>query len=467
MEALLEPVFVFKLNPSFTSKNPYTVHFPNLPKIPSKPLVVATCCAGTPSPSPLLPQDSDQNPLQLSPDRTRDRRKVARIAWEKLVRWSRSWRSKAKTDVLERTKKVVVLGGGSFGTAMAAHVANRKAQMEVSMLVRDPANFIDTGTLFVFSVVSKYFPEHKLPENVTATSDAKTALLGADYCLHAVPVQFSTSFLEGIAEHVDPGLPFISLSKGLELNTLRMMSQIIPQALKNPRQPFIALSGPSFALELMNKLPTAMVVASKDKKLAHAVQQLLSCSHLRISTSSISITAAALHIRLLFFCSCDEVVTSDNLRDVTGVEIAGALKNVLAIAAGIVEGMNLGNNSMATLVAQGCSEIRWLATKMGGKPATITGLSGTGDIMLTCFVNLSRNKRVGVRLGSGEKLEDILSSMNQVAEGVSTAGAVIALAQKYNVKMPVLTAVARIMDSELTPKKAVLELMSLPQVEEV
>ncbi|MBA0781106.1 hypothetical protein Gotri_002061 [Gossypium trilobum] len=461
MEALLEPVFVFKLNPSFTSKNPYTVHFPNLPKIPSKPLVVATCCAGTPSPSPLLPQDSDQNPLQLSPDRTRDRRKVVRIAWEKLVRWSRSWRSKAKTDVLERTKKVVVLGGGSFGTAMAAHVANRKAQMEVSMLVRDPAV---CRSINENHFNYKYFPEHKLPENVTATSDAKTALLGADYCLHAVPVQFSTSFLEGIAEHVDPGLPFISLSKGLELNTLRMMSQIIPQALKNPRQPFIALSGPSFALELMNKLPTAMVVASKDKKLAHAVQQLLSCSHLRISTSSISITAAALHIRLLFFCSCDEVVTSDNLRDVTGVEIAGALKNVLAIAAGIVEGMNLGNNSMAALVAQGCSEIRWLATKMGGKPATITGLSGTGDIMLTCFVNLSRNKRVGVRLGSGEELEDILSSMNQVAEGVSTAGAVIALAQKYKVKMPVLTAVARIMDSELTPKKAVLELMSLPQV---
>lgn len=149
------------------------------------------------------------------------------------------------------------------------------------------------------------------------------------------------------------------------------------------------------------------------------------------------------------------------------MEIAGALKNVLAIAAGIVVGMNLGNNSMAALVAQGCSEIRWLATKMGAKPATITGLSGTGDIMLTCFVNLSRNRTVGVRLGSGEKLDDILSSMNQVAEGVSTAGAVIALAQKYNVKMPVLTAVARIIDNELTPKKAVLELMSLPQVEEV
>ncbi|KAK0592073.1 hypothetical protein LWI29_012808 [Acer saccharum] len=177
---------------------------------------------------------------------------------------------------------------------------------------------------------SRYFPEPKLPDNVISTTDAKSALLGADYCLLAVPVQFCSSFLEGIVDYVDPGLPFISLSKGLELNTLRMMSQIIPRALKNPRQPFIALSGPSFAPELMNKLPTAMVVASKDKKLAIAVQQLLASSHLRISTSS----------------------------DVTGVEIAGAIKNVLAIAAGIVDGMNLGNNSMAALVVQGWTEIR-------------------------------------------------------------------------------------------------------------
>lgn len=372
----------------------------------------------------------------VSVEGTKDRRKVVRLAWEKLVRWSRSWRSKAKTDVLERTKKVVVLGGGSFGTAMAAHVAERKAELEVNMLVRDPQVCISINDNHRNG---KYFPEHQLPGNVTATTDAKAALLGADFCFHAVPVQFSSSFLEEIAEYVDPGLPFISLSKGLELNTLRMMSQIIPKALRNPRQPVTVLSGPSFALEIMNGLPTAMVVASKDKKMANAVQQLLASRNLRISTSS----------------------------DVAGVEIAGALKNVLAIAAGIVEGLNLGNNSMAALVAQGCSEIRWLATKMGAKSTTVTGLSGTGDIMLTCFVNLSRNRTVGVRLGSGEKLDDILSSMNQVAEGVSTAGAVVALAQKYKVKMPVLTAVARIIDNELTPTKAVYELMRLPQVEEV
>ncbi|XP_062092322.1 glycerol-3-phosphate dehydrogenase [NAD(+)] 2, chloroplastic isoform X2 [Humulus lupulus] len=443
---MMEPSSSSFLNPNFPSNT--NTHRPYL-TLTKKPTLLhrihsaptpppSLRCSATPhSASTSTPVPGDQDPfLDPSPDRTRDRRRAVRLAWEKLVRWSRSWRNKAKTDVLERTNKIVVLGGGSFGTAMAAHVAERKSQLEVNMLVRDPQI---CQSINENHCNCKYFPKHKLPENLIATTDVKVALLGADYCLHAVPVQFSSSFLAGIADYVDPGLPFISLSKGLELNTLRMMSQIIPHALKNQRQPFIALSGPSFSLELMNKLPTAMVVASKDKKLTHAVQQLLASDHLRISTSS----------------------------DVTGVEIAGALKNVLAIAAGMVEGMNLGNNSMAALVAQGCSEIRWLATKMGAKPATITGLSGTGDIMLTCFVNLSRNRTVGVRLGAGEKLDDILSSMNQVAEGVSTAGAVVALAQKYNVKMPVLTAVARIIDNELTPRKAVFELMSLPQVEEV
>ncbi|KAG8380984.1 hypothetical protein BUALT_Bualt06G0073300 [Buddleja alternifolia] len=404
---------------------------------PSPTTSICLCAAGEtidPAPSPPPPETSQEHSVAL--ERSRDRRKVVRVAWEKLVRWSRSLRSKAKTDVLERTNKVVVLGGGSFGTAMAAHVADQKAQLEVNMLVRDPEV---CQSINENHFNCKYFPAHQLPENVIATTDAKAALQGADFCFHAVPVQFSASFLEGVAEFVDPGMPFISLSKGLELNTFRMMSQIIPRGLKNPRQPYVVLSGPSFALELMNKLPTAMVVASKDKKMANAVQQLLASRSLRINTSS----------------------------DVTGVEIAGALKNVLAIAAGIVEGLNLGNNSMAALVSQGCSEIRWLATKMGAKSTTLTGLSGTGDIMLTCFVNLSRNRTVGVRLGSGERLDDILSSMNQVAEGVSTAGAVIALAQKYKVKMPVLTAVARIVDNELTPTKAVFELMNLPQVEEV
>ncbi|CAN1151420.1 Glycerol-3-phosphate dehydrogenase [NAD(+)] 2, chloroplastic [Linum perenne] len=320
------------LNSTFSNKKKHSPPH-SLPRYPSKQRFLPPLSCSAAEETPSLDDDSAAGKPPLAVDRFIDRRKVVRIAWEKLLRWSRSWRSKNKADVLRRTKKVVVLGGGSFGTAMAAHVASRKSDLEVHVLLRDE---LLCQSINLHHCNRKYFPQHKLPVNVIATTDPKIALLGADYCFHAVPVQFSSLFLESIADCVDPGLPFISLSKGLELNTFRTMSQIIPKALKNPRQPFVALSGPSFALELMNKLPTAMVVASKDRKLANAAQQLLASSHLRISTSS----------------------------DVTGVEIAGALKNVLAIAAGIVVGMNLGNNSMAALVAQGCSEIRWLATKL-------------------------------------------------------------------------------------------------------
>lgn len=278
------PSFGFRRTPLKRRSRP-TVIFQFHP--PPNPISTSRSCSSESTSPPPLPAEDDGRRSSASEtnapaERSRDSRKAVRVAWEKLVRWSRSWRSKAKTDVLERTNKVVVLGGGSFGTAMAAHIASRKAQMEVHMLVRDP---IVCRSINDDHCNHKYFPDHKLPKNVVATTDAQTALLKADYCLHAVPVQFSSAFLEGIASYVDPALPFISLSKGLELNTLRMMSQIIPQALRNPRQPFIALSGPSFALELMNKLPTAMVVATKDKKLANAAQQLLASSYLRINTS--------------------------------------------------------------------------------------------------------------------------------------------------------------------------------------
>ena len=180
------------------------------------------------------------------------------------------------------------------------------------------------------------------------------------------------------------------------------------------------------------------LAASEDVKLAVRVQRLYASSNLRVNTST----------------------------DVIGVEMAGALKNVLAIAAGIVEGLELGNNAMAALVAQGCSEIRWLAERMGAEPVTLLGLSGVGDIMLTCFVNLSRNRTVGVRLGSGESLQAILASQKGVSEGVATAAAVVVLARKHRVSLPVLTAVARIVDGEMSPREAVETVMALPQIPE-
>ena len=216
-----------------------------------------------------------------------------------------------------------------------------------------------------------------------------------------------------------------------------MLADVIKETL-GKRQPLAVLSGPTFASEMIDQRPTAMVCASRDRKVSLRVQQLLASDYLRVNTSD----------------------------DVVGAELCGALKNVLAIAAGIVEGLELGNNSMAALVAQGMSEIRWLAERMGARPATLAGPAGVGDVMLTCFVPLSRNRTVGVRLGSGESVEDILGSMKEVAEGVPTAAAVVELARKHNVQLPVLTAVAYILAGKITPRKAVLELMKLPQIEE-
>jgi len=249
-----------------------------------------------------------------------------------------------------------------------------------------------------------------------------------------VPVQQSSSFLRSVAHLIPPTTPLLCLSKGLEVGSCRNMSQIIEDALGR-KQPHAVLSGPTFAVEMMRGLPTAIVAASSDPQLARDVQRLFSSSNLRVNTSA----------------------------DVTGVEVAGALKNVLAIAAGMVEGLELGNNAMAALVAQGCSEIRWLAERLGADPVTLSGLSGVGDIMLTCFVPLSRNRTVGVRLGRGESLEAILASSRQVAEGVATAAAVVVLARRHRVALPVLTAVARILDGEMSPREAVEAVMALPQ----
>ena len=268
-------------------------------------------------------------------------------------------------DVLGDTNKVCVFGGGSFGTAMAVVVARNKPSIAVSILVRSDA---DARSINDEHVNERYLPKHVLPRNVTATTSPEEALDGADYIVHAVPVQSSTEFLKPLSRLVPKTVPILSVSKGLELGTTRTMQEVIPRALGNASQPVVCLSGPTFASEVMEELPTVIVAASKSLELAWEAQQLLACDTLRVNTSD----------------------------DVIGVEMAGALKNVLAIAAGIVEGLELGHNAMAALVAQGCSEIRWICEKMGASNATISGPAGVGDIMLTCFVSLSRNRCVFV-----------------------------------------------------------------------
>lgn len=357
-------------------------------------------------------------------------------SWDTLMRWSKSFsRRQAKAlSPIEATDKVVIFGGGSFGTAMGTALALKKAELDVVLLLRDPYLCKDINTQHRNS---KYLPDFELPANVRATTDAAEAIAGASYAVHAVPVQHSRSFLASIKDVLPKDVPIICVSKGLEVGTGCMMSEVIPSALGR-RQPAVFLSGPSFAKEVMQGRPTGVVAAGKDAALAREIQELFASPNMRVNTST----------------------------DVTGVEICGALKNVLAIAAGIVEGLDLGHNALAALIAQGCAEIRWLSQKVGAKPATISGLSGLGDIMLTCYGDLSRNRSVGVRLGRGEKLSDILASSSQVAEGVATAGVVVGLARKYRVSLPVLTAVAQVLDSNLSPAEAVAAVMNLPQIEE-
>ncbi|KAL4423723.1 hypothetical protein ABPG75_001024 [Micractinium tetrahymenae] len=356
-----------------------------------------------------------------------------RNSWNSLMRWARYFRSREESDAL-LVEKVVVFGGGSFGTAMGVALARQRKNIQVTLLLRDPYLCRDINELHCNT---RYLKDFVLPANVNATTSAAEAIAGAQFAIHAVPVQHTRAFLQGIKDLLPPTLPIISVSKGIEVGSGQLMSEVIPSVLSK-KHPTVYLSGPSFAKEVMMGRPTGIVAASKDKALARTIQRLFASPSMRVNTTT----------------------------DVIGVEICGSLKNVLAIAAGIVEGLELGPNAMAALVAQGCSEIRWLATKMGAKTATISGLSGLGDIMLTCYGSLSRNRTVGVRLGQGEKLADILASSSQVAEGVPTAAVVVNLARKYRVQLPVLTAVAQVLDGHITAKQAVFEIMNLPQIEE-
>jgi len=308
-------------------------------------------------------------------------------------------------------KKVAVFGGGTFAVAVGTLFARNGHNVVLLARDKDVVQSINND-----HINCRYLSEYKLHPNISATDDVKTALDGADFILHAVPVQASPKFFETIKDLVPSSAPIVSLSKGIHIETLRFMCDIFNDIF-GPNHPTAYFSGPSFARELMDEQPTAVVVASNDEKLAATLQQMLSSNRIRVYTST----------------------------DVKGVEVGGALKNMYAIAAGVCEGMGFKLNTAAALVTRGCSEIRKLAHAMDADHSTLNGLSGIGDLMLTCFGPASRNRSVGVRLGKGEKIEDILASMSEVAEGVATTEAAAILADKYGVDMPLARAVHAIL----------------------
>jgi glycerol-3-phosphate dehydrogenase (NAD(P)+) len=322
-----------------------------------------------------------------------------------------------------------VLGAGSWGTALAVHLGSNGHR--VRLWGRDPAMVLDMRAR---RANPTYLPDVMLPETVTPTGSLGEALEGAEFVIAAVPSHGTCDVMRAAAPFVPRHAILVSATKGLEVDTLRRMSEVIADTTGGGR-PIAVLSGPSFALEVARRLPTALLVASADAAAARRVQQCFRGHFFRLYVTG----------------------------DVVGVEIGGALKNIIAIAAGVVESMGLGQNALAALITRGLAEISRLAGALGGQRDTLAGLSGLGDLVLTCTGSLSRNRHVGVELGKGRSLPEVLAGMRMVAEGVRTTGAALALGARHGIELPIAAQMQEVLAGRKTPQAAVEELMLRPQ----
>ena len=323
----------------------------------------------------------------------------------------------------------VVLGGGSWGTALAAHLA--AAGWTTTLWVRDPILAQDicrTGENRV------YMPGIPLPETLSVTPDLPAALERSSLLVLAVPCQSCREVLSTVRAHLAAPVPIIGSTKGIEQGNLSLVSEIVAEAYSPDRGAYAILSGPSFAREVLKKTPTAVVAASTDPLLAREVQHLFNTRWFKVYTR----------------------------RDVRGIEVAGALKNVLAIATGISDGMGLGDNARAALITRGLAEMTRLGLRMGADPMTFSGLAGIGDLLLTAMGDKSRNRTVGLRLGQGGELRTILTELGQVAEGVTTTESAYELSLRFGVELPITRAVYRILYEKADLKETLAELMSRP-----
>ena len=321
--------------------------------------------------------------------------------------------------------RVAVLGAGSWGTALAVHLA--RVGHEVALWARDPATVRDIEQRRANVV---YLPDILLPESVVPTDSLAEALRDTELIVCAIPSHGIRAVIRAATGHLVPGAILVSAAKGIEADTMLRMSEVIAQE-SGDGHPVVVLSGPSFALEVAQQLPTAVLVASHDTDAMDRVQAEFRGSYFRLYGSS----------------------------DVVGVELCGALKNVIAIAAGVVEGSGLGHNALAALITRGLAEIARLASAAGGRRETPSGLSGLGDLVLTCTGSLSRNRHVGIELARGRRLNEIVTSMKMVAEGVRTTGAALALATRYEVELPIATQMAAVLDGRIDVRTGLEALM--------
>ena len=330
-------------------------------------------------------------------------------------------------------RQVTILGAGSFGTALAAHLA--VAGHRVRLWARDPVLASEISRRRVNDI---YLPGVELPPSVTATSDLGEALADSELVIVAVPSHGLRHVMVAARPHLPAAATIVSTAKGLEEGTLLRMSELLVETV-GTSHPVAVLSGPSFASEVAKGLPTAVVVAAADAQTVALVQEEFRGRYLRLYGSE----------------------------DVVGVEIGGALKNVIAIAAGVVEGMGLGPNAQAALVTRGLAEITRLASALGGKRETLSGLAGLGDLVLTCHGALSRNRHVGIELAQGRRLDDIVGTMKMVAEGVRTTQAALDLGLRHDVELPIAAQIADVLAGRKDARTALKDLMLRPQRAEV
>lgn len=331
-------------------------------------------------------------------------------------------------------EKVAVIGAGSWGTALAHAIALQGYAVAIWAYETEVA-----GSIRNARENSQYLPGIALHASILSTTDLEEAIHGAGYVFTVMPSHVCRTVFERMLPFLDPEMILVSATKGLEQITLMRMSEVIRSVVEKRFSPRLTvLSGPSFAREVAVSQPTAILVAAEDAGLAERVQSGFSSRTLRLYTSS----------------------------DVAGVEIGGAIKNVIAIAAGVIEGLNLGHNPMAALITRGLAEMSRLGCACGGRNETLSGLAGLGDLVLTCTGSLSRNRSLGVELGRGGRLEDIVKAKRSVAEGVNTTGAALQLAGRLNVEMPIARQVHRVLQRNLSPYQAIRELMERTLKEE-
>ncbi len=324
-------------------------------------------------------------------------------------------------------EKVAVLGAGSWGTALAKVLADRGHA--ATLWGRSPDHM---AAIQAEHVNKRYLPNAALPANLSATSDLAATIEGKPYVLTVVPSHTMREVMSRAAKSMAPGVTVISASKGIENESLASMDEVLKDSLPGPIGSRLAfLSGPSFAKEVGIGLPTAVVMASRDRQVAESSAALFRGDRFRVYTSD----------------------------DVAGVELGGALKNVMAIAAGVADGLGLGHNSRAALITRGLAEITRLAVRKAANPLTLAGLAGMGDLVLTCTGDLSRNRTVGIGLGKGQTIEQVLAGMSQVAEGVKTTKSAHDLAERLGVEMPITHAIYRIIYDGVPAVEAMGELM--------